>query len=120
MFDKIIVFDLLMVDFLFEVIVKYFGICEEKFGMVFNVLKVYVFDIDKLNVFMVFYNDLMFGESGFSKFEWEMIVVVVSLINSCFYCFVVYGVVVCELLGDLVLGEILYMNYCVVDLLDCY
>ena len=35
--------------------------------MVPNVLQAYAFDIDKLNAFTTFYNDLMLGNSGLSE-----------------------------------------------------
>ena len=42
---------------------KYFDICQDKLGMVPNVLKAYAFNIEKLNAFTAMYNDLMLGES---------------------------------------------------------
>ena len=64
---------------------KYFDICQEKLGMVPNVLRAYAFDIDKLNAFTALYNDLMLADSGLSKLEREMIAVVVSKTNGCRY-----------------------------------
>ncbi|RSK39442.1 alkylhydroperoxidase [Rhodovulum iodosum] len=90
---------------------KYFAICEEKLGLVPNVLKAYAFDIDKLNAFSAMYSDLMLGESGLSKLEREMIAVVVSSINRCWYCQVAHGAAVRELSGDPALGEAMVMNY---------
>ena len=106
-----IALDLPMVDPLPETTQKYFDICAEKLGLVPNVLKAYAFDIDKLNAFTTFYNDLMLGDSGLSKLEREMIAVVVSSINKCFYCLVAHGAAVRELSGDPVLGEMMVMNY---------
>ena len=40
-----------MVDPLPEVTQKYFDVCQQKLGMVPNVLRAYAFDIDKLNAF---------------------------------------------------------------------
>ena len=90
---------------------KYFDVCEEKLGMVPNVLKAYAFDIAKLNAFSAMYNDLMLGESGLSKLEREMIAVVVSSINRCWYCQVAHGAAVRQLSGDPKLGEAMVMNY---------
>jgi uncharacterized peroxidase-related enzyme len=95
---------------------KYFDICIQKLGMVPNVLRAYAFDIDKLNAFTAMYNDLMLAGSGLSKLEREMIAVVVSSINRCFYCLVAHGAAVRELSGDPVLGEMMVMNYKVADL----
>ena len=70
--------DLPMVDPLPEATQKYFDVCQEKLGMIPNVLQTYAFDIDKLNSFTAMYNDLMLGASNLSKLEREMIAVVVS------------------------------------------
>nr|WP_290442852.1 peroxidase-related enzyme [Rhodovulum tesquicola] len=90
---------------------KYFDICAEKLGLVPNVLRAYAFDIAKLNAFTAMYNDLMLGPSGLSKLEREMIAVVVSSINRCWYCQVAHGAAVRELSGDPALGEAMVMNY---------
>ncbi len=110
--------DLPMVDPLPPETQKYFDICVEKLGMVPNVLKAYAFDIDKLNAFTTMYNDLMLADSGLSKLEREMIAVVVSSINKCFYCLVAHGAAVRQLSGDPKLGEMLVMNYRVAPLDD--
>ncbi|MBN9888791.1 peroxidase-related enzyme [Salipiger abyssi] len=95
---------------------KYFDICDEKLGMVPNVLKAHAFDIAKLNAFTGLYNELMLAESGLSKLEREMIAVVVSSINKCFYCLTAHGAAVRALSGDPKLGEMLVMNWRVADL----
>ncbi len=108
--------DLPMVDPLPEATQKYFDICEDKLGMIPNVLKANAFDIDKLNAFSGMYNDLMLAPSGLSKLEREMIAVVVSSMNRCFYCQVAHGAAVRQLSGDPMLGEMLVMNYRVAPL----
>lgn len=90
---------------------KYFAICQEKLGMVPNVLRAHAFSEEKLNSFSALYNELMLAESGLSKLEREMIAVVVSSINRCFYCLVSHGAAVRQLSGDPQLGEMLVMNY---------
>ncbi|MGB1235752.1 MAG: peroxidase-related enzyme [Planktomarina sp.] len=95
---------------------KYFDICQDKLGMVPNVLRAYAFDIDKLNAFTGFYNDVMLADSGLSKLEREMIAVVVSSINKCFYCLTAHGQAVRAMSGDPILGEQLVMNYRTADL----
>ena len=95
---------------------KYFDICQDKLGMVPNVLKAYSFDIDKLNAFTALYNDLMLAHSGLSKLEREMIAVAVSSVNKCFYCLTAHGAAVRELSGDPELGEQMVMNYRVANL----
>ena len=94
----------------------YFDLCKEKLGLVPNVLRAYAFDIDKLNAFTAMYNDIMLAESGLSKLEREMIAVVVSSINRCWYCQVAHGAAVRALSGDPKLGEAMVMNYRVADL----
>ena len=110
--------DLPMADPLPEATQKYFDICQDKLGMIPNVLQAYAFDSDKLNTFTAFYNDLMLGNSGLSKLEREMIAVVVSSINSCFYCLTAHGAAVRELSGNPLLGEQLVMNYKAAELDD--
>ncbi|MDF3414698.1 peroxidase-related enzyme [Sulfitobacter sp. M57] len=103
--------DLPMVDPLPEATQKYFDICQDKLGMVPNVLRAHAFDVDKLNTFTALYNNLMLGDSALSKLEREMIAVAVSSVNKCFYCLVAHGAAVRELSGDPALGEALVMNY---------
>ncbi|WP_336069886.1 peroxidase-related enzyme [Nitratireductor rhodophyticola] len=89
----------------------YFDKCEEKLGLVPNVLRAYAFDENKLRAFTQMYNDLMLSDSGLSKLEREMIAVAVSSINHCFYCLTAHGAAVRQLSGDPVLGELMVMNY---------
>lgn len=103
--------DLPMVEPLPDDTEAYFALCAEKLGLVPNVLRAYAFDIAKLNAFSAMYNDLMLGPSGLSKLEREMIAVVVSSINRCWYCQVAHGAVVRQLSGDPALGEAMVMNY---------
>ncbi|GAA6164342.1 peroxidase-related enzyme [Pelagimonas sp. KU-00592-HH] len=114
--DQPTALDLPMADPLPEATQKYFDICQEKLGMVPNVLKAYAFDVEKLNGFTAMYNDLMLGDSGLSKLEREMIAVVVSSINKCFYCLTAHGAAVRQLSGDPKLGELMVMNWKAADL----
>lgn len=116
MTDKVTALDLPMVDPLPADTQKYFDICQDKLGMIPNVLQAYAFDIDKLNAFTTLYNDLMLADSGLTKLEREMIAVVVSSINKCFYCLTAHGAAVRALSGDPKLGEMLVMNWRVADL----
>lgn len=105
-----------MVDPLPAATQKYFDVCQQKLGMVPNVLRAYAFDIDKLNAFAAMYNDLMLGGSNLSKLEREMIAVVVSSVNKCYYCLTAHGAAVRELSGNPILGEQMVMNWRVADL----
>lgn len=97
---------------------KYFDVCQEKLGMVPNVLQSLTFDTEKLRHFIDTYNDLMLGDSGLTKLEREMIAVVVSSVNKCFYCLTAHGAAVRTLSGDPALGEALVMNYRVAELTE--
>ncbi len=90
---------------------KYFAACDDRIGFVPNVLAAYTFDQSKLRAFIGMYNDLMLGDSTLSKLEREMIAVVVSSANRCYYCQVAHGQAVREMSGDPALGELLVMNY---------
>ena len=114
--DQPTALNLPMVDPLPEETQKYFNICQEKLGLIPNVLKAYAFDIDKLNAFAAMYNELMLADSGLSKLEREMIAVVVSSINRCWYCQVAHGAAVRALSGKPELGEAMVMNWRAADL----
>src|SRR5512143_3492280 len=90
---------------------KYFALCDEKIGFLPNVLAAYTFDEKKLRAFIGMYNDLMLDDSPLSKLEREMIAVVVSSANRCYYCQVAHGQAVRALSRDAALGELLVMNY---------
>ena len=67
--------------------------------MVPNVLRAYAFRPAHLRAFITMYNDLMLSEdSGLSTLEREMIAVVVSACNRCYYCLIAHGQAVRELL----------------------
>lgn len=108
--------DLPMADPLPPETQKYFDVCQDKLGMVPNVLQAYAFDVEKLNAFTAIYNDLMLGDSALSKLEREMIAVVVSSINRCWYCQVAHGAAVRALSGKPELGEAMVMNWRAADL----
>ncbi len=89
----------------------YFKKCVEKIGYVPNVLVAYSHAMPKLETFAAFYNELMLAPSGLSKLEREMIAVVVSAQNRCWYCLVAHGAAVRALSGKPELGEALAFNY---------
>ena len=90
--------------------------CIEKLGFVPNVLQAYSLRPNKLRNFMAMYNELMLAPSGLSKLEREMVAVVVSSANRCYYCLVAHGQAVRKLSGDPELGEMMVMNYRVAPL----
>jgi uncharacterized peroxidase-related enzyme len=95
---------------------EYFQKCRDKIGFVPNVLTAYAHNMSKLEAFTAFYNDLMLAPSKLSKLEREMIAVVVSSENKCFYCLTAHGAAVRQISGDPVLGEMMVMNYRAADL----
>ncbi len=90
---------------------KYLDVAKEKLGFVPNVLQAYAWHSTKFAAFSEMYNDLMLGDSGLSKLEREMIAVVVSSANHCYYCLTAHGAAVRQLSGQPELGEQLVMNY---------
>src|SRR5512135_40007 len=94
----------------------YMALCREKLGLVPNVLRAYALRPKKLRNFIATYDELMLGESGLSKLEREMIAVVVSAANRCYYCLVAHGQAVRKLSGDPELGEMMALNYRVAKL----
>lgn len=103
--------DLPPADPLPDDIARYYEVCEEKLGMIPNVLAAYSFEPDRLRGFSQMYNALMLGESELSKAEREMIAVVVSSLNHCYYCLVAHGATLRQLTGDPALAETIAANY---------
>jgi uncharacterized peroxidase-related enzyme len=97
---------------------KYFMICEEKLGMVPNVLRAYTGNLEKFRAFTSYYNKLMLDEEdcNLTILERELIAVVVSSANRCYYCLVAHGQAVRKISGDPQLGEMMVMNYRVAEL----
>ena len=90
--------------------------CVDKLGFVPNVYSAYSLKPQRLRHFMVMYNEIMLAESGLSKLEREMVAVVVSSANRCYYCLVAHGAAVRMLSGDPELGEMMALNYRVAPL----
>lgn len=90
--------------------------CVEKLGFVPHVYSTYSLKPQRLRHFMAMYNDIMLAPSGLSKLEREMVAVVVSSANRCYYCLVAHGAAVRQLSGDSELGEMMALNYRVAKL----
>jgi len=90
--------------------------CVEKLGFVPNVFSTYSLKPKRLRNFMGMYNEIMLSPSGLSKLEREMVAVVVSSANRCYYCLVAHGAAVRQLSGDPELGEMMALNYRVAKL----
>ena len=96
---------------------KYFDKCMEKIGFVPNVIRGYAARPARWRAFVTMYHALMDKDgSKLSPLEREMIAVVVSAVNRCYYCLVAHGQAVRKLSGDPELGEMLVMNYRVAEL----
>ena len=72
--------------------------------------------MQQFNAFSQLYNAIMFADTGLTPLEREMIAVVVSSKNHCFYCLTAHGNSVREYSKDPILGELLVMNYKSADL----
>jgi uncharacterized peroxidase-related enzyme len=90
--------------------------CVDKLGFVPNVYSAYSLKPQRLRHFMQMYNEIMLAPSGLSKLEREMVAVVVSSANRCYYCLVAHGAAVRQLSGDPELGEMMALNYRVAKL----
>ena len=90
---------------------NYIKVCKEKLGMVPNVILANASDPERLKTFVNFYNRLMLKEGYLSKLEREMIAVVVSSCNKCFYCLMAHGAAVRQLSKNPILGDELMINY---------
>jgi uncharacterized peroxidase-related enzyme len=111
MTKKVVALEIEAQSELSEATKAYFAKCEEKLGLVPNVLLAYAFDEKKLRAFTDMYNDLMLGDSGLSKLDREMIAVAVSSVNHCYYCLTAHGAAVRQLSDDPKFGEQIAMNY---------
>ena len=98
-------------ELLDEEMKHYINVCKEKLGMVPNVILANPSDKDRLKNFVNFYNRLMLKEAHLSKLEREMIAVVVSSCNKCFYCLIAHGAAVRQLSKNQYLGDELMINY---------
>ncbi len=85
--------------------------CEEKLGFVPNVYATLSLKPQRLRDFMQMFNEIMLSDSALSKLEREMVAVVVSSVNRCYYCLISHGAAVRKLSGDPQLGEMLSLNY---------
>ncbi len=66
----------------------------DKSGFVPNVFRVLAHRPDEFRAFFAYHDALMEKQSGLSKGEREMIVVVTSAMNNCLYCVIAHGAIV--------------------------
>jgi len=110
-FPRTTALDLAPPDPLPEEVAELFAKCQEKLGLVPNVLVAYAHNPERLRAFSQMYNTLMLAGSGLTRLEREMIAVAVSSINRCWYCLVAHGAAVRVLSGKPELGEALAANH---------
>ncbi|MFK7890220.1 MAG: peroxidase-related enzyme [Granulosicoccus sp.] len=66
----------------------------DKSGFTPNVFRALAYRPDEFRAFFAYHDALMEKESGLSKGEREMIVVVTSALNNCLYCVIAHGAIV--------------------------
>ncbi|NJM07834.1 peroxidase-related enzyme [Candidatus Gracilibacteria bacterium] len=93
-----------------------FAKSREKPGFVPNVYQALSLRPQALRGFLALYSALMEQESGLSKTEREMIAVVVSAENHCFYCLVSHGAALRVRSKDAALADTIAANYRAADL----
>jgi uncharacterized peroxidase-related enzyme len=64
---------------------KLFAEARERAGKVWNVVRLMSLRPKQLQASMELYREIMFGESGLTRAERELVAVVVSSTNGCFY-----------------------------------
>jgi len=89
---------------------------QEKVGFVPNVFLVLAHRPDEFRAFLAYHDALMDKESGLSKAEREMIVVVTSNANQCQYCVVAHGAILRILAKNPLIADQVAVNYRKADL----
>ena len=90
----------------------------EKSGFTPNVFSVLAHRPDEFRAFFAYHDALMEKDSGLSKGEREMIVVVTSAMNSCLYCVIAHGAIVRIREKNPRLAEQLATDYTRADITD--
>ncbi len=88
----------------------------EKTGFIPNVFLKLALRPGEFRAFMAYHDALMAKESGLSKTEREMIVVVTSAANSCMYCVVAHGAILRIHSKNPALSDQVATNYRLADL----
>ena len=97
---------------------KLFHDVSEKAGFVPNVFWVLAHRPDELRAFWAYHEALMRRESGLSKGEREMIVVVTSAENNCLYCVVAHGAILRLYEKSATIADAIAINYKKADITD--
>lgn len=110
-FPRTTALDLALPDPLPDEAAALFAKCQEKLGLVPNVLVAYAHDPARLRAFNQMYNTLMLSRGGLTKLEREMIAVAVAAVNRCWYCLVAHGAAVRVMSRSPELGEALALDH---------
>jgi len=94
-----------------EALQKLFAELKAPLGFVSNVVRALAWRESRFWKWWAHRNDLMAPRAGLSKAEREMVAVVVSAANDCFYCMTSHGYAVRVLLGDPVTAERILLDY---------
>lgn len=84
---------------------------QEKAGFIPNVFLTLAHRPDELRAFIAYHDALMEKESGLTKAEREMIVVVTSADNNCQYCVVAHGAILRIRAKDATIADQIAANY---------
>jgi len=84
---------------------------QEKSGFVPNVFLALAHRPDEFRAFFAYYDALMLKESGLSKAEREMIVVVTSAANQCEYCVIAHGAILRIYAKDPLIADRIAVNW---------
>ena len=91
---------------------------QEKSGFVPNVFLALAHRPDEMGAFFAYHDALMDRESGLTKADKEMIVVVTSADNSCLYCVVAHGAILRIRAKNPLISDQVATNYRKADISD--
>jgi uncharacterized peroxidase-related enzyme len=91
---------------------------QEKTGFVPNVFLTLAHRPDELRAFFAYHDALIERESGLSKADKEMIIVVTSAANDCHYCVVAHGAILRIRAKNPLIADQVAINYRKADLSD--
>ena len=91
---------------------------QEKSGFIPNVFLALAHRPDEFRAFFAHHDALMEKDSGLSKAEREMIVVVTSAANNCHYCVIAHGAILRIRAKNPLIADQVAVNYLKADLTD--
>ncbi len=91
---------------------------QEKAGFIPNVFLALAYRPDELRAFLAYHDALILRDSGLSKAEKEMIIVVTSAKNDCLYCVVAHGAILRIYEKDSKISDQIATDYTKADITD--